>query len=90
MSEPSEPRRLGRGLSALLAAVEAPAQEAVLHNSLAERTLPIERIVANPNQPRKTFDSEALLKGRREILIRHGDRIYRLRHTSNDKLILTK
>jgi ParB family chromosome partitioning protein len=60
MSEPSEPRRLGRGLSALLAAVEAPAQEAVLHNSLAERTLPIERIVANPNQPRKTFDSEAL------------------------------
>ena len=38
----------------------------------------------------ETFSSEALLKGRREILIRHGDRIYRLRHTSNDKLILTK
>lgn len=36
------------------------------------------------------LNSEALLKGRREILIRHGDRIYRLRHTSNDKLILTK
>ncbi len=34
--------------------------------------------------------SEALLKGRREILIRHGDKVYRLRHTSNDKLILTK
>ena len=34
--------------------------------------------------------SEQLLKGRREILIRHGDRVYRLRHTSNDKLILTK
>ena len=43
-----------------------------------------------PAQPEETFDSEALLKGRREILIRHGDRIYRLRHTSNDKLILTK
>jgi len=37
-----------------------------------------------------TFDSEALLKGQREVLIRHGDRVYRLRHTSNDKLILTK
>jgi len=38
----------------------------------------------------ESFDSEALLKGRREVLIRHGDRVYRLRHTSNDKLILTK
>ncbi|HZV38621.1 MAG TPA: hemin uptake protein HemP [Pseudoxanthomonas sp.] len=38
----------------------------------------------------ETFSSEALLKGRREILIQHGDRVYRLRHTSNDKLILTK
>ncbi|MGV8961269.1 MAG: hemin uptake protein HemP [Stenotrophomonas sp.] len=35
-------------------------------------------------------DSEALLKGQREVMIQHGDRIYRLRHTSNDKLILTK
>ncbi|MBO9717740.1 MAG: hemin uptake protein HemP [Pseudoxanthomonas sp.] len=34
--------------------------------------------------------SEQLLNGRREILIRHGDKLYRLRHTSNDKLILTK
>lgn len=36
------------------------------------------------------LDSERLLSGRREILIRHGDKLYRLRHTSNDKLILTK
>ncbi|WP_345780819.1 hemin uptake protein HemP [Pseudoxanthomonas sp.] len=36
------------------------------------------------------LSSETLLKGRREILIRHGDKVYRLRHTSNDKLILTK
>ena len=36
------------------------------------------------------FGSEQLLKGRREIVIRHGDKLYRLRHTSNDKLILTK
>lgn len=36
------------------------------------------------------ISSQALLQGRREILIRHGDSVYRLRHTSNDKLILTK
>ncbi|PPU57399.1 hemin transporter HemP [Xanthomonas dyei] len=36
------------------------------------------------------ISSQALLKGRREVLIQHGDRVYRLRHTSNDKLILTK
>ncbi|KAF1690623.1 hemin uptake protein HemP [Pseudoxanthomonas taiwanensis] len=36
------------------------------------------------------LSSEQLLQGRREVLIRHGDRLYRLRHTSNDKLILTK
>ena len=31
-----------------------------------------------------------LLQGQREVLIRHGDECYRLRHTRNDKLILTK
>ncbi|WP_157062566.1 hemin uptake protein HemP [Pseudoxanthomonas dokdonensis] len=36
------------------------------------------------------IDSDVLLQGQREVLIRHGDRVYRLRHTSNDKLILTK
>ncbi|KAF1711307.1 hypothetical protein CSC70_05180 [Pseudoxanthomonas kalamensis DSM 18571] len=36
------------------------------------------------------LSSDTLLNGRREVLIRHGDRVYRLRHTSNDKLILTK
>ena len=44
------------------------------------RILPAEEVIG----------SEALLKGQREVLIQHGDRIYRLRHTSNDKLILTK
>lgn len=38
----------------------------------------------------EALDSGHLLQGRREVLIRHGDRLYRLRHTSNDKLILTK
>ena len=35
-------------------------------------------------------DSRELMRGNREVLIRHGDQVYRLRHTSNDKLILTK
>ena len=36
------------------------------------------------------MESNALLRGSREVLIRHGDEVYRLRHTRNDKLILTK
>jgi len=44
----------------------------------------------SPLPAEETLSSENLLNGRREILISHGDRVYRLRHTSNDKLILTK
>ena len=36
------------------------------------------------------IDSLRLLQGQRELRIRHGDECYRLRHTRNDKLILTK
>lgn len=36
------------------------------------------------------LDSECLLQGQREVLIRHGAECYRLRHTRNGKLILTK
>jgi hemin uptake protein HemP len=36
------------------------------------------------------IESQALLNGARELLIRHGGELYRLRHTRNDKLILTK
>ena len=36
------------------------------------------------------IDSARLLGGQREIVIRHGGECYRLRHTRNDKLILTK
>jgi len=35
-------------------------------------------------------DSRKLLQGAREIEIVHGDKVYRLRHTRNDKLILVK
>lgn len=36
------------------------------------------------------LDSARLLQGQREVLIRHGCECYRLRHTRNGKLILTK
>lgn len=36
------------------------------------------------------LDSVQLLRGQRELHIRHGNEVYRLRHTRNDKLILTK
>ena len=36
------------------------------------------------------IDSARLLDGQREVVIRHGGECYRLRHTRNDKLILTK
>jgi hemin uptake protein HemP len=39
---------------------------------------------------RPSIDSGDLLRGSREVLIRHGEQEYRLRHTQNDKLILTK
>lgn len=38
----------------------------------------------------REIDSLSLLRGAREIVIRHGDQAYRLRHTRNGKLILTK
>ncbi len=40
--------------------------------------------------PAEYRQQRSAAQGRREVLIQHGDRVYRLRHTSNDKLILTK
>jgi hemin uptake protein HemP len=45
-------------------------------------------VADGPTMP--VFDSARLLQGGREVLIRHGGECYRLRHTRNDKLILTK
>jgi hemin uptake protein HemP len=42
------------------------------------------------NPESNALESNALLRGTREVLIRHGGEVYRLRHTRNDKLILTK
>ena len=35
-------------------------------------------------------ESDVLMSGRRELIIRHGTAIYRLRITASNKLILTK
>jgi hemin uptake protein HemP len=43
-----------------------------------------------PVEPPQMVDSARLLRGAREVLIQHGGECYRLRHTRNDKLILTK
>lgn len=40
--------------------------------------------------PLPVVDSVALMKGRRELVIRHGADTYRLRITASNKLILTK
>jgi len=45
---------------------------------------------ATAHPPLPAVESNALLRGTREVLIRHGNEVYRLRHTRNDKLILTK
>lgn len=37
-----------------------------------------------------SIDSHELLAGRRELIIRHGSELYRLRVTASNKLILTK
>jgi hemin uptake protein HemP len=37
-----------------------------------------------------SIDSVTLMKGRRELIIRHGAGTYRLRITASNKLILTK
>lgn len=42
------------------------------------------------SEPEVELSSGTLLRGQREVVIRHGDQVYRLRHTRNDKLILTK
>ena len=51
--------RLGRGLSALLADTDLPGQATGTAPSDVS-TVPIERIAANPDQPRRHFDEEAL------------------------------
>ncbi len=61
MSERKERRGLGRGLSALMADIDAgPEEEGAEASRRPEAMVPIERIEANPDQPRRSFGVESL------------------------------
>jgi hemin uptake protein HemP len=51
---------------------------------------PLTEPPAEPRDPPPCIPSSELLRGARELLILHQGETYRLRLTSNDKLILTK
>lgn len=66
MAQPrTDKRGLGRGLSALMADVGSTTEDAAEPTSARpvsrpDRTLPIEQLRANPDQPRRRFDKQAL------------------------------
>jgi ParB family chromosome partitioning protein len=61
MSTPKPPTRgLGRGLSALMSDVNAPAETTKTALSATDQTLPTDQIYPNPDQPRRTFDDQAM------------------------------
>lgn len=53
-------RKMRRGLSALLADVGVSPGDVMPAPPAAERTIPIERVYPNPNQPRRAFDEGGL------------------------------
>jgi hemin uptake protein HemP len=57
-------------------------------STTAEPPGAVRACATSPAMP--SVESVQLLHGQREVLIRHGNEVYRLRHTRNDKLILTK
>ena len=60
MAKKSEKRGLGRGLSALMADIDAPARETEEGPVKDTQTVEITRVFANPDQPRRTFDDADL------------------------------
>lgn len=61
MSEPKSAKRgLGRGLSALMADIAVDVPPTTTQPNRDRTLIPIEQITANPNQPRRTFDPQAL------------------------------
>lgn len=61
MTPPKTPNRgLGRGLSALMSDVNTPTNEPNPVTSPNDRTLPVDQIYPNPDQPRRTFDDQAM------------------------------
>ena len=60
MAKSSKNKGLGRGLSALMADIQPTNPVTTDDPTSADRLIPIEKIHPNPNQPRRTFDDEAL------------------------------
>lgn len=58
MDKKEKKRGLGRGLSALMADIEPETEASTMPR--ATRTLSIDQIIPNPNQPRRHFDADAL------------------------------
>jgi len=69
-------------------AVQTSAAVAQLQTNRLQLSRPVLRL-AHPVAA-GALDSNSLLRGTREVLIQHRGETYRLRHTRNDKLILTK
>ncbi|MEJ6813408.1 MAG: ParB/RepB/Spo0J family partition protein [Octadecabacter sp.] len=60
MSKPKTPNRgLGRGLSSLMSDVAAPNDSKPAVNAI-DRAIPVDQIYPNPDQPRRTFDDQAM------------------------------
>ncbi len=60
MEKKFDRRGLGRGLSALMADVNLDVPSAASETRRSELMLPVEKIVPNPDQPRRDFQPEAL------------------------------
>ncbi len=60
MDKKSERRGLGRGLSALMADVNLDVTPAVSQETRLDLMVPVEKIIPNPDQPRRDFQPAAL------------------------------
>lgn len=61
-----------------------------MNSSSPKSPLSLNAVAAASRTDSSELSSEKLLRGRREVLIRHGVEQYRLRLTRMNKLILTK
>lgn len=64
-------RRLGRGLAALIGEMDKPLEQAATTVRAADTKVPIEQVIANPNNPRRHF-AEADLVDLAQSIRQHG------------------
>lgn len=61
MTPPKTPNRgLGRGLSALMSDVTTPEPSQAPQDSRSEQLIPVDQVYPNPDQPRRSFDDQAM------------------------------